>query len=78
MNKELAHKLVNENLKLLEKIYDYDNSIKSIKKKIKENEKIIYKNCSHEWEYDESCGPYDRIKYRCKKCSLWRNDYMYT
>jgi len=78
MDENLANKLVNENYKLLNKIYEYDNSIRTMKKQIRENEKIIYKNCSHDWEYDESCGPYDRIKYKCKKCGLWRNDYMYA
>ena len=49
-----------------------------MKKQIKENEKIIYKNCNHDWEYDETCGSYDRIKYKCKKCGLWRNAFMYS
>jgi hypothetical protein len=78
MNETLASKLVNENNELLNTIYQYNNSIRTMKKQIRENEKIIYKNCSHDWEYDESCGQYDRIKYKCKNCGLWRNHYMYS
>ena len=78
MDETLAIKLVNQNYELLNKIYDYNKSIKLMKKKLRDNEKIIYKNCKHEWDYDESCGIYDRIKYKCKKCGLWRNNYMYN
>lgn len=78
MNNSTVNNLVKENYKILEKIYEYNNLIKNMKKQIKENEKIIYKNCNHDWEYDETCGSYDRIKYKCKKCGLWRNAYMYS
>ena len=78
MDEVKANELVNENYKLWKKIYNYDNSIRLMKKQIKKNEKVIYRNCNHDWEYDESCGPYDRIKYKCKKCGLWKNDYMYS
>ena len=70
--------LIKENNKIREKIFSYEKLINDYKKQIKLNEKIIYKNCEHEWEYDSSCGPYDRIKYKCIKCDLWRNDYMYS
>lgn len=70
-------KLVNENDNLLKNIYQYENLIKEMKQQIRKNEKVIYKMCSHDWIYDETCGPYDRIKYKCKKCNLWRNSYIY-
>lgn len=58
-------------------IYLLENDIKKLKCKIKQMEKQIFNNCNHEWKYDNSCSPYDRIKYKCKKCNLWRNRYMY-
>ena len=70
--------LIKDNNEMRQEIFSYEKLINEYKKQIKLNEKIIYKNCEHEWEYDSSCGPYDRIKYRCIKCDLWRNDYMYS
>ena len=70
--------LIKDNNEMRQEIFSYEKLINEYKKQIKLNEKIIYKNCDHEWEYDSSCGPYDRIKYRCIKCDLWRNDYMYS
>lgn len=78
MNEKKGNQLVSENYELWEKIADYNNSISLMKKKIRANEKIIYKSCMHDWVYDESCGPYDRIKYKCKKCCLFRSAYMYS
>jgi len=78
MDQKKATQLVSENYELWKKIGDYNNTINLMKKKIITNEKIIYKSCIHDWEYDESCGPYDRIKYKCKKCSLFRSSYMYS
>ena len=70
--------LIKDNKKMRQEIFSYEKLINEYKKQIKANEKIIYQNCEHEWEYDTSCGPYDRIKYSCIKCGLWRNNYMYS
>ena len=59
-------------------IYDYEKNIDKLKDSIKASEKKLWKLCSHEWEYDSSCNFDDRTKYFCKKCKLWRNEYMYT
>ena len=55
-----------------------EREISRRKKQINESEKVLFKVCEHDWEYDTSCGPYERIKYQCKKCRLWKNPYMYN
>lgn len=38
--------------------------------------KKVWKECIHDWE---KCSDYDDLcKYRCKKCTLYNNDYFYT
>ena len=44
---------------------------------VKANEKKIWENCDHEWKYDISADEYEKNKYFCKHCKLWRNSYMY-
>ena len=73
---------------LSEKITHRDNLQKDInysyrfidnsKRKIKELEKFIWKNCQHEWVYLDDGDYYSRIKYKCKHCNLYRNEYMYN
>lgn len=70
--------LINENDKLRHKIYEYENYINELKILIKNNEKIIYKKCLHEWILDENVSCYDRTRHKCKNCKLWRNEYMYS
>ena len=39
--------------------------------------KKVWKECQHKWErcsFDDD----DLCKYRCKKCTLYNNDYFYT
>lgn len=74
--------------KLSEKITHRDNLQKDInysyrfidnsKREIKELEKFIWKNCQHEWVYLDDGDYYSRIKYKCKHCNLYRNEYMYN
>ena len=70
-------KLLEENQKLRNKICEYSEIIGLIKKTIRKNESIIYRECSHEWERDYDCAFDDRCKRFCKKCKLWANPYMY-
>lgn len=65
-----------ENL-LLENI-TYEVKILKNKKIVEDLEKKIYKLCSHEWERDWTSSFDDLCKYNCKKCKLWRNNYMYN
>ena len=51
--------------------------ILALEQKIKANEKVIWKECEHEWEWDTASGVYERNCYYCKHCKLWRNHYMY-
>jgi hypothetical protein len=70
-------KLCHENQEHRYEIVELREKIIQLENAIKNNEKIIWNNCEHDWVYDMSCGPYERNKYYCKKCRLWRNSYMY-
>jgi hypothetical protein len=36
-------------------------------------ERLIYKECNHEWQRDFSdTGPYSRVEYICKHCKLYK------
>ena len=48
-----------------------------LREKIKNCKKKLFKKCKHIWEYDSYCGPYEPIRYKCKKCKLWRDPYLY-
>ena len=72
-----ASTLIEENEILNRKISQLSLEIGEAKKKIRENEKCIWRTCEHEWVYDVSCGPYDRTRHQCSLCRLWRNPYWY-
>ena len=83
MNKEAnLEKLSNDELiqlrNLTEKTkWEHYNQFNKLTDQVKYLESIIYKKCGHEWEYDySSSGPYDGPDKICKKCKLYRNDYM--
>lgn len=72
-----VEELIDENNRLMNKIYEYDNIIGLIKKRIKENEKIVWKTCDHQWKRDYDVAFDDNCKYFCEKCKLWKNFYFY-
>ena len=59
-------------------IFYYEKIIIKNKKKIKEIEKHIWKNCNHEWIDLDDGDYYSRIKHHCKYCKLYKHSYMYT
>ena len=59
------------------KIVDLREKILKLEEEIKVNEQKIWKECEHEWKWDITSGMYDRNRYYCKHCKLWRNHYMY-
>ena len=73
---KLQETIFNRN-KLQQDIYNCFDFINKAKKDIKELERFIWKNCEHEWEYLNDGDYYSRIKYKCKHCDLYRNQYMY-
>lgn len=75
---KLAQDLINENHQLKNKMYEYEDIIKLIKKRISLNEKNIWEKCNHEWEKDYDVAFDDNCKYFCKKCKLWNNFYLYN
>jgi hypothetical protein len=73
-----AKDLLKENNKLYREINKLKRQISSRENQLLINEKLIFKSCPHEWEYDVNCGQYDRIKYKCTKCNLWKRPSMYN
>lgn len=70
-------KLIKQNDDLQDNINSLMNQVLDMKRKIKNNERYIYLNCDHEWIYDRLCAPYDKNKYYCKHCMLWRSSDIY-
>ena len=70
--------LLKDNRKLQKEIHKLNMEIYKKERLIKLNESKIFKSCEHDWEYDTECGQYDRIKYKCKKCRLWKSNSMYS
>ena len=63
--------------KLLEKSkWEYYRKFNEMDKLIKETEKLIFKKCDHQWEFDYSA--YDRPDRICKICNLIKNPYIYS
>ena len=59
-------------------IFEYQRFIVENKKKIKEIEKFLWKNCNHEWIDLDDGDYYSKIKYHCEQCKLYKHSYMYT
>jgi hypothetical protein len=78
-NKQLskAEVLIKEIKCIKDQMWNLDNKIYHFKQEVKMKEKILWKECSHEWIRDYTVAFDDHVKYSCKKCSLWRNSYMY-
>ena len=78
-NKQLskAEVLINEIKCIKEQMWDLDNKMSHCKREVKTKEKILWKECSHEWIRDYTVAFDDHVKHYCKKCSLWRNRHMY-
>lgn len=70
--------LIKKKEKLVSENFTYENQIQKNRREIRILEKKIYKFCNHEWVRDWDVAFDDRCKYNCKKCKLWRNDYMYN
>ena len=78
LDEQKAVMLIHKNSELSKNIYQKEAEITNLKKIIKQNEKDIWKLCSHEWERDWSCAFDEHTKHFCKKCKLWRNSYWYV
>ena len=60
-----------------ESILCYNLKIDTLVEEIKEADKKIYKLCQHIWIYDTNCSAYDKTRYICETCSLYKNGYLY-
>ena len=76
MESEVA-KLLEQNTTLRYNINLVGGQIDVMRDTIRKNESKIYKLCKHEWVYDTGAGPYERIRYQCKICDLWKCNSMY-
>ena len=77
MNNWEAETLIRENFKMDSDIARMRRKIIKFEDKKKENNKIIFQKCVHDWEYDPNSF-LDRTRFFCKKCTLWRNDCWYS
>ena len=59
-------------------INKYLLQINILEEEIKTGEKLVYKNCQHAWEYDDTSDCYEKTRYICKTCHLWKNPYLYN
>ena len=76
MNNDInLEQLIIKNKSLKKLNNDYLQLIKKNKEEIRNNEKIIWRSCNHEWVRDKGC--YDDVVFYCKKCNLWRDRYLY-
>jgi predicted RNase H-like nuclease (RuvC/YqgF family) len=71
-----SEKLIRENSELQDEINAMNKLISNFEQQIKNNNKIIFKKCKHDWEYESDSGM-DRTRYFCKKCTLWKNPRWY-
>ena len=50
--------------------------LNEIKREKREISKKVWKECIHDWE---RCSDYDDLcKFKCKKCTLYNNHYLYS
>ena len=77
INEWEATERIRENKVYNTQICDMENKIRRLKDKIKNNEKIIFDKCIHDWIYDYS-STRDNTRHFCSKCSLWRNACWYS
>ena len=72
-----AETLIRENSNMTNNINKMQQKIIELKERIEQNEKLIFKKCNHDWEYDPNAF-LDRTRFFCKKCTLWRNSCWYS
>ena len=51
--------------------------IRILQEEIKNEERIIFKICKHIWINDNDCCSYEKTRYICKTCNLYKNSYWY-
>ena len=76
MNNWEADTLIRENRNMMNEINKMKRRIIDLEQKREQNEKLIFKKCNHDWEYDPNAF-LDRTRFFCKKCTLWRNSCWY-
>ena len=77
-NKTLVKQLIKKRRQLNKDIQTMHKLISQHKKTIKKIECDLWKNCQHEWIYDQWANYDDRIKYLCSTCGCYRNERWYS
>ena len=54
------------------------NEIEYLQKKNDDIDKILWKECMHDWVLDPACASDDLCKKKCAKCGLYYCKYLYT
>ena len=75
--KTSSESLISERDALKKEIFRAEAIIRENRAKINTIEKQIWRCCVHDWKYIGDEDYYSRIRYQCKKCDLYRNQYMY-
>jgi hypothetical protein len=65
-NLELSHNIarLHDEIAIQERLY-------------KHNQQLMFKLCSHIWEYNTNCDIHEPVKFKCIKCNLWKMSSMY-
>lgn len=77
LSNDIHEKVVLRN-KLQKDVVFSEEFIYQSKEDIKEIEKYLWHNCTHEWIHLDYEDRNSRIKYNCKHCKLYRHSSMYN
>ena len=64
--------------KLLNEEQELNKRLSLIKLKKVQLQKLIWQECSHEWERCSDYNDGDLCKFICKKCTLYNNPNLYS
>ena len=70
--------LINQKEEYKKQMTDAENTIRNSKEKIKNIDRLLFKQCKHKWQYDFNCAFDDHTKHFCMTCGVWKNQYWYT
>ncbi len=73
-----AETLIKTNDRLRKQIAANQETNRTMKEQIKENERKLWPLCKHTWVFDYSCAFDDTVRRYCSKCGLWNNALWYS
>ena len=73
-----TEEIVKSNLLLNKRMFEIEVEMRTIKDKIRKNNKFLWDNCEHDWVDQQDSSMYDKSTYRCSKCKLIKDHRLYT